>query len=86
MAEYEFLELEDNEAIKAEYKGYVDGLVRLKKGSWVLQPATAKLLPEYKSMEVRQSDVWIVTYPKVIFSYNFHSPFFLSVGLPGAKS
>ena len=35
------------------------------KGDWVMQPATAKLLPEYKSMEVRQSDVWIVTYPKV---------------------
>ena len=67
MAEYEFSELEDNEAIKREYRGYSDGLVRLKKGDWTFQPSTAKLLPEYKSMEVRQSDVWIVTYPKVIW-------------------
>ena len=65
MADYEYSELEDNEAIKKEYRGYSGGLVRLKKGDWTLQPATAKLLPEYKSMEVRQSDVWIVTYPKV---------------------
>ena len=65
MEDYEFSELEDNEAIKKEYRGYPGGLVRLKKGDWTLQPATAKLLPEYKSMEVRQSDIWIVTYPKV---------------------
>ena len=64
-SDYEFSELEDNEAIKKEYRGYPGGLVRLKKGDWTLQPATAKLLPEYKSMEVRQSDIWIVTYPKV---------------------
>ena len=66
MAEYEFSELSDNEAIKREYRGYPGGLVRLKKGDWILQPATAELLPEYKSMEVRKSDVWIVTYPKVV--------------------
>ena len=65
MADFEFSELEDNEAIKREYRGYVGGLVRLKKGDWTMQPATAKLLPEYKAMEIRQSDVWIVTYPKV---------------------
>ena len=65
MAIANFSELEDNEAIKREYKGYSGGLVRMEKGDWVLQPATAKLLPDYKSMEVRQSDVWIVTYPKV---------------------
>ena len=68
MAEYEFSELSDNEAIKKEYRGYPGGLVRLKKGDWILKPATAELLPEYKSMEVRQSDVWIVTYPKVFLS------------------
>ena len=68
MEEYEFSELSDNEAIKKEYRGYPGGLVRLKKGDWILKPATAELLPEYKSMEVRQSDVWIVTYPKVFLS------------------
>ena len=76
MADYEFSELEDNEAIKREYRGYPGGLV--------LQSATAKLLPEYKSMEVRQSDVWIVTYPKVIGG--LVSPFSLSAGQPGARS
>ena len=84
MEDYEFSELEDNEAIKREYRGYPGGLVRLKKGDWTLQPATAKLLPEYRSMEVRQSDVWIVTYPKVIGGLG--SPFSLSAGQPGAKS
>ena len=90
MAEYEFSELSDNEAIKKEYRGYPGGLVRLKKGDWILKPATAELLPEYKSMEVRKSDVWIVTYPKV-FCYpkvigGLVLPFSLSVGQPGAKS
>lgn len=84
MEDYEFSELEDNEAIKREYRGYPGGLVRLNKGKWTLQPATAKLLPEYRSMEVRQSDVWIVTYPKVIGGLG--SPFSLSAGQPGAKS
>ena len=84
MEEYEFSELSDNEAIKKEYRGYPGGLVRLKKGDWILKPATAELLPEYKSMEVRQSDVWIVTYPKVIGG--LVSPFSLSAGQPGAKS
>ena len=68
MAEYEFSELSDNEAIKREYRGYPGGLVCLNKGDWILQPATAELLPEYKSMEVRKSDVWIVTYSKVFLS------------------
>ena len=85
MADNEFSELVDNEAIKREYRGYSGGLVRLKKGSWILQPATAKLLPEYKSMEVRQSDVWIVTYPKVIEGGLVLSLFF-SVEQLGAKS
>ena len=85
MADNEFSELVDNEAIKREYLGYSGGLVRLKKGNWILQPATAKLLPEYKSMEVRQTDVWIVTYPKVIEGGLVLSLFF-SVEQLGAKS
>ena len=89
MADFEFSELEDNEAIKREYRGYVGGLVRLKKGDWTMQPATAKLLPEYKAMEIRQSDVWIVTYPKVSLNWLIwflFIHFFLSVERPGAKS
>ena len=86
-SDYEYSELEDNEAIKKEYRGYPGGLVRLKKGHWTLQPATAKLLPEYKLMEVRQSDIWIVTYPKVGWGRSLLVPFSLpSVGRPGAKS
>ena len=60
-----FVELEDNEAIRRECLGYTGGLVRADPGDWVLQPATAALAGEYRAMEVREEDVWIVTYPKV---------------------
>ena len=62
---YTFTELEDNEAIKAEFLGYTEGLMQSNPGDWILQPATTALVPAYRSMEVRDSDVWIVTYPKV---------------------
>jgi len=61
---YQFMELEDNETIKAEYTGYKEGLVRSIPGDWTMLPATAALVPDYMEMEVRPSDVWIVTYPK----------------------
>ena len=62
---YQFSELADNPAIQAEFLGYSDGLVRSSPGDWVLLPTTAALVPQYQAMEVRQDDVWIVTYPKV---------------------
>jgi len=61
---YTFSDLEDNASIKAEYLGYKDGLVRSNPGDWTMLPSTAAMVPEYMDMEVRASDVWIVTYPK----------------------
>ena len=54
-----------DESSSGQFEGYTEGLVRASLGDWVLVPATSRLLKEYKSMEIRPSDVWIVTYPKV---------------------
>merc|ERR1711936_149922 len=56
--------IEDNEQIKAEFTGYKDGAVRLKEGGWAMLPTTAAMIDTYKSMEVRASDIWVVTQPK----------------------
>ena len=57
-------EVEDNAAVKAECRGYRDGLVRCRPGDWTLLPATAALLPFYRGLQVRPNDVWCVTFPK----------------------
>ena len=57
--------LEDSASIQQEFPGYREGLVRTVAGGWVLAPHTVSLLPEYRAMEVRDGDVWVVTYPKV---------------------
>ena len=54
-----------DESASGQFEGYTEGLMRTRQGDWVLVPATARLLKEYKSMEIRPSDVWIVIYPKV---------------------
>ena len=57
--------LESSAAIQSEFPGYKEGLVKTVAGGWVLAPHTVSLLPEYRAMEVRDGDVWVVTYPKV---------------------
>ena len=46
MTEWETIE--DNEGIKAEFRGYREGLVRLKEGGWALLPTTAAMIDTYK--------------------------------------
>ena len=62
--EFVWSEVEDNDAIKAECKGYKAGLVRSDPGGWTMQPTTAAMCPTFASMDVRQNDVWVVSYPK----------------------
>ena len=47
MTEWETIE--DNEEIKAEFRGYKEGLVRLREGGWALLPATAAMIDTYKA-------------------------------------
>ena len=63
---HSFTELEDNEAIKREFRGYPDGLMRSNPGGWILQPNTVASLDAFRTMNVRDTDIWIVTYPKVV--------------------
>jgi len=56
--------VQDNEKIKKEFLGYRDGLVQSAEGNWTMLPTTAKLVPTIMDMEVRDDDVWVVTYPK----------------------
>jgi len=62
MTEWETIE--DNEEIKAEFRGYKEGMVRLREGGWALLPNTAAMIDTYKAMPVKPSDVWVVTQPK----------------------
>ena len=57
-------EVEQNNEIKKEFKGYQHGLVRSYPGEWTMKPETAKLVPTYSTMKVRPTDIWVVTYPK----------------------
>jgi hypothetical protein len=57
-------EVEENEEIKKGFTGYRDGLVTSTPGGWTMLPTTANLIPKISKMEVRPSDVWVVTYPK----------------------
>ena len=41
-------EMEDNEEIKAEFRGYKEGMVRLKEGGWAMLPTTAAMIDTYK--------------------------------------
>merc|ERR1711892_345448 len=62
--EIAWAEVEDNEGIKREFSGYQNGLVRCTHGGWTMKPETAGMVPTYSKLEVRPSDVWVVTYPK----------------------
>ena len=46
MTEWETIE--DNEEIKAEFRGYKEGMVRLREGGWALLPNTAAMIDTYK--------------------------------------
>ena len=46
MTEWEVIE--DNEEIKAEFRGYKEGMVRLKEGGWAMIPSTAAMIDTYK--------------------------------------
>ena len=46
MTEWEVIE--DNEELKAEFRGYKEGMVRLKEGGWAMLPSTAAMIDTYK--------------------------------------
>merc|ERR1711976_92219 len=56
--------IEDNDNIKKEFKGYPDGLVRCGDTGLAILPTTAQFMQDYKTMQIRESDIWVVTYPK----------------------
>jgi len=56
--------IEENDEIKEEFKGYKNGLVRYGKERWCFLKSTAAMMQEYKNLEVRSTDIWVVTYPK----------------------
>ena len=46
MTEWEVIE--ENEELKAEFRGYKEGMVRLKEGGWAMLPSTAAMIDTYK--------------------------------------
>eukprot|EP00095_Tigriopus_kingsejongensis_P012766 maker-scaffold725_size106157-snap-gene-0.15 protein:Tk12766 transcript:maker-scaffold725_size106157-snap-gene-0.15-mRNA-1 annotation:"sulfotransferase 1c3" len=62
---FKFIPLEDNEAIKARFLGYIHGLVRSEPEGWILGGQYGDLhADEIYNFELRDDDFWIVTYPK----------------------
>ena len=52
-----WVEVEENDQIKEQFKGYREGLVSYSDGEtdWVIQPPTAKMIEKYKVIFERNS-------------------------------
>ena len=51
-------EVEQNDEIKKEFKGYQHGLVRSYPGGWTMKPETAKLVPTIRHVGGDLPQVW----------------------------
>jgi len=61
---FDFSFPERNEQIKDQFLGFREGLVSSHPGNWMMTCATAETIEDIRSMEVRDDDIWLVTYPK----------------------
>jgi len=62
---FQFKPIENDEDIKRDFLGYVDGLVRSDPGDWVLGGNYGESdANDIYNFQLRDDDVWVISYPK----------------------